>query len=107
MSIHGACDDGGGGWDGARAAMAVRLVEAEVLPQTGRWHRRDLAPALDGEFRRSDPSLTEEPGGGAAPGAAAAAEGRRRGARQGCGHHPAARDTSRLTLGPRHRSSRP
>ena len=47
VSIRSACDDGGGGLDGARAAMALRLVEAEVLPQAGRWHRRDLAPALE------------------------------------------------------------
>ena len=51
VSIRSACDDGGGGLDGARAAMALRLVEAEVLPQAGRWHRRDLAPMLEATWR--------------------------------------------------------
>ena len=51
VSIRSVCDDGDGGWDGARAALALRLVEAEVLPQAGRWHRRDLAPMLEATWR--------------------------------------------------------
>ena len=49
--VRAACDDSSGGWDACRAGLAAQLVEAEALPQAGRWHRRDLAPALAAAWR--------------------------------------------------------
>ncbi len=45
-AVRVACDDGRGGCNATGVALAVHLVESEALPQAGRWHRRDLAPAL-------------------------------------------------------------
>ena len=63
-TVRSACDDGRGGCDAARAVLAAQLVEAEALPQAGRWHRRDLAPGLAAAWnavlralRRAAPSL--------------------------------------------------
>ena len=50
-AIRASCDDGCGACDAARLGMAAGLVEAEALPQAGRWHRRDLAPALGAAWR--------------------------------------------------------
>ena len=50
-AVRAACDDGAGGWDAGRAGLITWLVEAEALPQAGRWHRRDLAPALMAAWR--------------------------------------------------------
>ena len=51
VAISAACADGCGGWDAGRVGVVRRLVEAEVLPQAGRWHRRDLAPGLGAAWR--------------------------------------------------------
>ena len=50
-AVRAACDDGAGGWDAGRAGLVTWLVETEALPQAGRWHRRDLAPALVAAWR--------------------------------------------------------
>ncbi len=47
--ILAACSGGSVGQDGPDSAqldMVAHLVEAEALPQAGRWHRRDLAAGL-------------------------------------------------------------
>ena len=51
VAISAACADGCGGWDAGRVGVVRRLVEAEVLPQAGRWHRRDLVPGLEATWR--------------------------------------------------------
>ena len=65
VAVRAACDDGNGGCVAARIGTVRRLVEAEVLPQAGRWHRRDLAPALSAAWRAVLRALP--PGAGSAP----------------------------------------
>ena len=50
-AISAACADSCSGWDAGRVGVVRRLVEAEVLPQAGRWHRRDLVPGLEATWR--------------------------------------------------------
>ena len=38
-------------WDASRVRACVTLLEAEVIPQAVRWHRRDLVPALLAAWR--------------------------------------------------------
>ena len=68
VAISAACADGCGGWDAGRVGVVRRLVEAEVLPQAGRWHRRDLAPGLGAAWRavlRGLPAATSAAGAAA------------------------------------------
>ena len=46
-----ACRACGDGSDAAFARRCAILIEAEVLPQSARWHRRDLSPLLLSAWR--------------------------------------------------------
>ena len=71
-AVRAACDDGAGGWDAGRAGLVTWLVETEALPQAGRWHRRDLAPALAAAWRAVVRALAGGKAGGRARTALAA-----------------------------------
>ena len=40
-----------GALDPSLLRLCAALIEAEVLPQSARWHRRDLSPALVAAWR--------------------------------------------------------